>query len=61
MVNGRHLAPVDYVYAGSARYTPRPETDATKKPKGLEWEYQLGAGDAGMRVATNLGEVARPT
>src|SRR5258705_28779 len=40
---------VSNVNAGSARNTPRPATNDTKNPKGLKWEYQIAAGNAGWR------------
>ena len=32
---------------------------AIKKPKGLKWEYQLGAGDAGLRLSFCLESLVR--
>jgi hypothetical protein len=37
-------------YAGSASITPRPVAHVIKKPKGLKWEYQIAAGNAGWPV-----------
>jgi hypothetical protein len=36
--------------AGSARNTPRPATDATTKPKGLEWKYQGTGANGDPRI-----------
>jgi len=36
-------------YAGSVCSTPRPVAHVIKKPKGLNWEYQIAAGNAGWR------------
>ena len=36
-------------YAGSVSITPRPVAHAIKKPKGLNWEYLIAAGNAGWR------------
>jgi hypothetical protein len=45
--------------AGSATNTPRPATDATKKPKGLEWKYQIVPANAG-RASRFLSDALGP-
>src|SRR5215468_5445085 len=48
MVNGRYEHPLIVIPRGVLVNTPRPIcSDATKKPKGLEWEYHVTAADAG--------------
>ncbi|MGA2788720.1 MAG: hypothetical protein ABSF60_14460, partial [Verrucomicrobiota bacterium] len=37
-------------YAGKWLYTFPPFAHVIKKPKGLNWEYQIAAGNAGLRL-----------
>jgi hypothetical protein len=68
MVDGRFWRSLIVTYAGSVASTPRPiSPNAIKKPKGLYWEYQSAAPDAGGQplfsiptpLAARVGELGR--